>query len=51
MAKITIEIPDSLHQEILDFILISGQTIEDFFIESSLRKIELYSSLNPNKKS
>ena len=42
---------DSLHQEISDFISITGQTIEDFFVESSLRKIEFGSNSNTNKKS
>jgi hypothetical protein len=30
---------------------ITGQTIEDFFVESSLRKIEFGSNSNTNKKS
>lgn len=52
MTKLTIEIPDALHQAIKSFAYSHGLTIRDFFIEAAFERLGKMSGLElKNKKS
>jgi len=40
MSKLTLEIPDELHQAIKSFAYSHGLTIREFFIEAALEKLK-----------